>query len=85
MTDIEERLPSISSKSAGDSSESGPWLFGLGHPTALDAHLVVFIARLKDVGRHDIVPEKLMAYAERAWASESYKAVMQGRKTMVGK
>lgn len=65
-------------------NEGGPWLFGLKDPTALDAHAVIFIARLKDVGRHDIVPARLLAYAERAWETEEYKALMQGRKTMIG-
>jgi hypothetical protein len=34
----------------------GPWLFGLENPTALDAHLVFFIWRMRDVGRHELIP-----------------------------
>lgn len=63
--------------------ESGPWLFGLTHPTALDAHLIVFIARMWDVGRSDIVPLSLGKYAARAMEEDGWKNTMQGRKTMV--
>ena len=69
--------------SRGKGSEA--WLFDLPHPTALDVHLVVFIARMLDVGRHDIIPEKLKNYAERAMQTDEWESVMQGRKTMIAK
>ena len=69
--------------SRGATAES--WLFDLPHPTALDAHLTCFIARMLDVGRDDIIPSKLKSYAERVMETEEWKSVMQGRKTMVPK
>lgn len=66
-------------------NETSPnWLFGLPHATALDAHLIVFIARMYDVGRSDIIPESLKTYAAQAMQQIEWKTVMQGRKTMVG-
>jgi len=62
--------------------EAGPWLFGQRHPTELDAHLVVMIARLQDVGRHEIIPDALKKYAEAAYATPEWINVMQGRTTM---
>ena len=68
-----------------ESLVTGQWLFGLSHPTALDVHLAVFIARMLDVGRDDIIPEKLRQYGARIAETKEWKDVMQGRKTMVGK
>ena len=58
------------------------WLYG-SLPTALDAHLVVFIARMTDVGRDTLIPGKLKQYG--AWAMETpeWIKMMDGRKTMV--
>ena len=64
-------------------SASGPWLFGLPSPSALDAHLVVFVARMRDVGRAGIIPDKVSEYADRAMARPEWQGVMEGRKTMV--
>lgn len=63
----------------------GMWLFGLQQPTALDTHVVVFIARMRDVGREAIIPEQLGAYADRAIAGKEWQDVMEGRKTMVAR
>jgi hypothetical protein len=63
-------------------SSEGPWLWGLAHPTALDAHLVVFIARLLDVGHGHIVPASLMEYIERVKKGSEWAEVMQGRQTI---
>ena len=63
---------------------TGPWLCGRENPNGLDAALVVFIARMVDIGRGDIVPESLKAFADRAMATPEWEAVMQGRKTMMG-
>jgi hypothetical protein len=59
------------------------WLFGLDKPTALDAHLVVFIERMRDVGRSELIPKGLQAYADRAKMGTAWKLLMQGRSTMV--
>jgi hypothetical protein len=63
-----------------------PWLFNLQQPTALDAHLVVFIQRMCDVGREALIPESLRSYAEKATQTPEWTKVMEGRKsTMVPK
>ncbi|KIY04204.1 uncharacterized protein Z520_00897 [Fonsecaea multimorphosa CBS 102226] len=59
------------------------WLFG-DAPTAFDAHLVVFLARMKDVKRDNLFPPKVARFAERAFETPAWKAVIQDRKTMVG-
>ncbi|KIX03226.1 uncharacterized protein Z518_06778 [Rhinocladiella mackenziei CBS 650.93] len=63
---------------------AAPWLFGLSRPTALDAHLVTFIGRMLDVNRKDLIPNRLMKYAEDAWAGSEWQRVMQGRPTHLG-
>lgn len=61
-------------------SQTG-WLFNLPQPSALDAHLVVFIARMYDVKRHNLIPEKLQEYGNRAMSEKAWKDVMGGRNT----
>lgn len=43
------------------------WIYG-ETPTALDTHLVVFIARMTDVGRQALIPEKVKKYGD--WAMQ---------------
>ncbi|ETI27195.1 hypothetical protein G647_09878 [Cladophialophora carrionii CBS 160.54] len=62
--------------------DSGPWLWGYQKPTALDADLVVLLARLQDVGRHGIIPQELKEYAEKAYQTPEWIKVMEGRTTM---
>lgn len=76
-----ERFESLVISSGGQC----PWLFGFSHPTALDVHLAVFIARMLDVGRDDIIPEKLKEYGARIMQTKEWNDVMQGRKTMIAK
>ena len=57
------------------------WCFGFKQPTALDAHLIVFIARMQDVRREDLIPEALRRYAAKAFEGAEWKGVMQGRTT----
>ncbi|KAK2685464.1 hypothetical protein QWA68_015698 [Fusarium oxysporum] len=61
----------------------GPWLFGFQQPTALDAHLIVFIERMRDVNRLGMVPDKLRRYADQATQMPEWKQVMSTRRTMV--
>ncbi|TVY87385.1 hypothetical protein LAWI1_G005630 [Lachnellula willkommii] len=61
---------------------SGPWLFGLLVPTALDAHLVTFLARLRDLGRDELIPPSLRAYEDAAMETPEWRRVMNGRRTM---
>lgn len=62
--------------------ESGIWLLGLKYPTALDAHLIVFIARMIDVGRARLIPDLLIRYAQKAMNEPEWTKVMDGRKTI---
>ena len=50
--------------------------------TALDAHLVVFMARMSDVGRGQLIPEKLKQYGAWAMQTPEWIKMMNGRKTM---
>ncbi|KAI1617798.1 hypothetical protein EDD36DRAFT_459471 [Exophiala viscosa] len=70
---------------AGYLSDRGPWLFGSDHPSALDAHLVVFIARMQDVGKDVLIPDALQAYARKAFATAEFEAAMGGRRTLPSK
>lgn len=62
---------------------SGSWIFGeeVG-PTALDAHIITFIARLYDADRKRLVPERLQRYGERAMQRREWQSVMDGRPTL---
>jgi glutathione S-transferase len=62
----------------------GPWLFGLSVPTALDANLVPLLARLREVGKADMISEGLAKYADAAMEKVEWKSVMEGRKTLFG-
>ncbi|KAG4442870.1 hypothetical protein IFR05_001666 [Cadophora sp. M221] len=64
--------------------KNGPWLWGRTSPTALDAHLAVFVARLYDVGREVLAPENLVPFRTRVIETEEWEAVYQGRSTMFG-
>jgi hypothetical protein len=59
------------------------WLLDLEEPTALDAHAVILIARLKDVGRANLVPYSLLAYADAAFTTSELQGIMNGRRTMI--
>lgn len=62
-------------------SHSG-WLLDTPHPTALDAHITVFVARLKDAGRGELVPVRATEYADRLMETPAWKDMMQGRQTV---
>ena len=63
----------------------GLWIFGdkVG-PTALDAHAVVYIARLVDAQNSEFIPEGLVEYGRKAIARVEWKNMMQGRQTLPG-
>ena len=59
---------------------NGLWLFSLENLTALDAYLVVFLWRIRDVGRDELVPERLGAYLDRAMGTKEWGDLMgEGR------
>jgi hypothetical protein len=61
----------------------GDWIFGseIG-PTALDAHTVVFIARLIDAGRADLVGGEMLDSGTSKMKSEAWTSVVKGRPTL---
>lgn len=63
-----------------DNSQTG-WLFSFDKTSALDTHLVVFIARMMDINRGDLIPEALKGYATKAMNGTEWNEVMQGRTT----
>jgi hypothetical protein len=64
-------------------SQGGTWIFGAKvGPTVLDAHVVPFIARLRDISLEELVPPQLRGYAERILASAEWKEVMGQRATV---
>jgi hypothetical protein len=58
------------------------WVLDTPHPTALDAHLIVFVARLKDAGRGELVPARVVKYADKAMDTSAWRDMMQGRQTI---
>jgi hypothetical protein len=63
-------------------SGAGPWMFGLQEPSALDAHTIIFVERMRDVDRMGLVPEKLDAWSQKATEQEAWRNMMDGRRTM---
>jgi len=63
---------------------AGPWLWGETIPTALDAHLIVFLARLRDLGKGELIPQALCQYGDMAMETVEWQRVMGGRQTMYG-
>jgi hypothetical protein len=47
--------------------------------------LITFIARMRDVGREEIVPEALGRYVDAAMEGDEWRDIMQGRKTMIAR
>lgn len=81
LDDLEEmtkRTVSILEMCSEHLVEGEKWLFGLETPTALDAHFVTFIARLKDINKGDLVPQSLLTYAAAAQNMAEWKNVVQG-------
>lgn len=58
------------------------WIFGTQYATALDTHLVPFVARLRDVGRSDMVGETLNFYADCIMVTEMWKKLVGNEGTM---
>lgn len=63
-------------------TDEAPWLFGSDNPTVIDAHLVIFIGRMQDVGRTSLISDRLLKYADAAFSTPELMSVMQGRRTM---
>ena len=61
--------------------QESKWLFGLQQPSVLDAHLIPFLVRLKDVHRENLIPANLIEYVGRAELMDEWKDMQQGRST----
>lgn len=61
---------------------SSPWIFGTKDATALDAHVVPFLCRLLDVGRGQMLEERVHSYAARVFQLPLWKDFMQGKRTV---
>jgi hypothetical protein len=61
---------------------AGPWIYGEYGPTALDAHLITFLCRMKDAGHFDYFDEPLAAYLDAGTKLPEWSGVMEGRRTL---
>lgn len=60
------------------------YIFG-EHPTVLDAHVLVFLCRLCDVRKTELIPDALVEWVEGFRQGEAWKRVMEsvpGGKTL---
>ncbi|EXJ69321.1 uncharacterized protein A1O5_07357 [Cladophialophora psammophila CBS 110553] len=59
------------------------WIFGDGvGPTALDAHTVVFVARLVDASRPYLIPDGVLAYGRQHLEKGDWAEITQGNSTL---
>lgn len=63
-------------------ADSSGWIFGGSSATALDAHCIVFVARLIEAENGDLVPPRLQEYARWAMSGSEWQSVMEGRPTL---
>lgn len=63
-------------------NSDSPWIFGGEYATALDAHTVVLLARLFEVGLEKLVHPDMVAYGKSIMDGDMWKNFMQGRGTM---
>jgi hypothetical protein len=61
--------------------EQGPWLHGHS-ATALNAHVIMFLARLQDAGRANLMPSRLRRYLAMVMETWKWQAVMAGNRTI---
>lgn len=61
---------------------SSPWLFGTEFATALDCHLIIFLARHKDVGRSNLIRGSMASYADTIFSAPFWHDFMKGKTTM---
>ena len=58
------------------------WIHDTRCPTALDAHVIPFLARLNDVGRADMVGDTLKSYLSSFMNSEMSRELFGDENTM---
>ncbi|KAK4498027.1 hypothetical protein PRZ48_010683 [Zasmidium cellare] len=81
VEEMVERTRELLDKMSNLLPAGSKWLFGLEHPTALDAHLVPFLVRLKDFKRENLIPANLVQYVAEAEKTTEWRDVMGGRST----
>lgn len=64
------------------SASSTGWIMGTTNPTALDAHVVILLARLHDIKRENLIPEALVAYGKAAMEQPAFPEALQGPSTI---
>ncbi|OCT46774.1 hypothetical protein CLCR_02036 [Cladophialophora carrionii] len=76
-------LEKISELLARPGGGQASWLFGddVG-PTALDAHTVVFIARLLDAKREPLIPADVLAYGRPKLQAKEWLGITKGNPTL---
>jgi hypothetical protein len=60
------------------SKASGEWIFPTTQPTALDAHTIVYVARLLDTKRKDHIPKSVLDYAQPKLDAETWRGLLRG-------
>lgn len=67
---------------AHNAEGAATWMFGDGiGRTALDAHTVVFMARLVDASRSSLITGNVLEYGSKHLKEESWTEITQGRRT----
>lgn len=83
VTDLFQDLIALRKKHNPPADHDGLWLFGpSAGPTVLDAHAAALIARLADARHKDLVPEELLAIAQKVTTLPAWKDVTKGRSTI---
>ncbi|KIV90010.1 hypothetical protein PV10_07360 [Exophiala mesophila] len=82
VAENERRAKALLSALADKLPNNESWLYG-SKATALDAHLVCFLARLIDVGRGHLIPSQLREYADWVMEKPEWDNIMRGRRTMM--
>ncbi|KIX06999.1 uncharacterized protein Z518_04975 [Rhinocladiella mackenziei CBS 650.93] len=73
----------IVSNGGKPSSDGRVWIFGEATgPTALDAHTIVFIARLLDAGRANLIGDDMLQWGKKHLESKEWQGIVQGRPTL---
>lgn len=86
-TDLTKKfLPKVQAlmEKHNDGTSKNAYIFGQ-QPTVLDAHVLVFLCRLYDLGKTDLIPDELLKWVEGFRQGEVWKKLMEnvpGGKTL---
>ncbi|OQV08105.1 Glutathione S-transferase, domain-containing protein [Cladophialophora immunda] len=82
--DSRKYLEKVEAIRVQQATEGSPWLLGGEHPTALDAHVAVFVARLQETEHEDLVPEGMNRWAKPIMALPEWETLLKGKPTHYG-